>query len=197
MIERMNAVMNSTHELRVPVEVAARIIRSRERKLALWSSGESCGEQVQTARARHVLVFLPLFTKCLEEGAFSEDQLRRRGCPAKVSLPDASSIQAAIIKKLPKVRDPNGKAWSKVTKYAGSAINTRGKRGTPARQSATAAKTSATIQAYLPMSNRRVLKGSAQSVSMAATAARSPSAPTSALRARIPVDMPAMASPAS
>src|SRR5215204_1640380 len=94
----------------------------------------------------HALISL----KCLV-GVFSEDQLTRRGCPAKVSLPEASSIQAAITKKVPKVRLPEGKAWSRVTKYAGSASNTRGNRGTPARQSATAAKTSATIQAYLPM----------------------------------------------
>jgi hypothetical protein len=95
------------------------------------------------------------------------------------------------------VRLPEGKAWSRVTKYAGSASNTRGKRGTPARQSATAAKTSATTQAYLPMSNRRLLRGSAKRVSMASTAARSPSAPSWTLRARMPVDMPAMASPAA
>src|ERR671913_254510 len=124
-------------------------------------------------------------------------QLTWRGCLEEEAVPDANSNQTAITKKVPKVRLPDGYAWSRVTRYAGSAINTRGKRGAPARQSATAAKTSATTHAYLPMSNRRLLKGSAQMVSMAATAARSPSAPTWALRARMPVDMPAMASPAA
>ena len=44
------------------------------------------------------------------EGGFSEVQLTRRCCPAKVSLPDASSSQAAITKKVPNVRLPDGKA---------------------------------------------------------------------------------------
>src|SRR5215217_382928 len=109
---------------------------------------------------------------------FSEVHLTWWGCQEEDALPGANSSQAAITKKVPNVRDPSGKAWSKVTKYAGSASNTRGQRGAPARQSATAAVTSATIQAYLPMSNRSVLKGSANRVSMASTAARSPSAPT-------------------
>ena len=75
-------------------------------------------------------------------------------------------------------------------------VKTCTKGVTPARQSATAAKTSATIQAYLPMSNK-CLEGVRKEGLYGPTAARSPSAPTWALRARMPVDMPAMASPAS
>ena len=94
------------------------------------------------------------------------------------------------------MRLPEGKAWSRVTKYAGSAIKTRGKRGTPARQSATAAVTSATIQAYLPMSNRRDLKGPQRGYLWPNSGPLSERTYL-ALRARMPVDMPAMASPAS
>src|SRR5918998_3612226 len=52
------------------------------------------------------------------EGVFSEVQLTRRGCAAKeAGLPGATSSQTATTKNDPKVRLPNGKAWSKVRKY--------------------------------------------------------------------------------
>ena len=56
------------------------------------------------------------------------------------------------------MRLPDGKAWSRVTRYAGSPSNTRGKRGAPARQSATAA-TSATIRRVSADVEQKALEG--------------------------------------
>ena len=90
--------------------------------------------------------------------ARSREVSSRGGLPIKVSLPDVSSSQAASTKKVPNVRLPEGKAWSRVTKYAGSAIK---REANGALQPARAPRlpSPAPIQAYLPMSNRRDLKG--------------------------------------
>ena len=70
--------------------------------------------------------------------------------------------------------------------------------GAPVQNSATAAALSATIQANIPTLKKRFFVGSLKSISMApATAACSPAGGFAVLRARIPVLIPATASPIS
>ena len=110
----------------------------------------------------------------------------------------ASSIQRTARKNDPKVSEPNGKAWSKLMKNTGSGSTKSGARGAPAQNSATAAATSATIQANIPTVKKRSLVGSMKSIYTAqAIAAFSPAGRFVALRARIPVLIPATASPMS